>query len=81
MVGVVVRLSMEMKEGRDRSSFSGCSLAAARSWELVYRYMYSHPDCWLVSWLPQLGARLSQSMHLNAREMRSCGTILPISQL
>jgi hypothetical protein len=35
--------AMEMKEGRVRSSFSGCGLAAARSWELVGRYMYGHP--------------------------------------
>lgn len=42
MVSVVVRLSMEMKEGRDRSSFSACGLAAARSWELVGRSMYGH---------------------------------------
>lgn len=70
-----------MEEGRVRSPFFACGLAAARSWELVGRYVYGRPNCWLILGLSRLGARSSQVMHRNAREMRSCGTFLPISQL
>jgi hypothetical protein len=70
---------MEMKEGRVRSSFSRLMISC-RAWELLSRYMYGHPNYWLISWVSRL-VGWSQSMHRNAREMRSCKTSLPISQL